>query len=119
MNKLFNSNTPLGSAFGSIFSGPAPAATAKQSKEGGSEYRPTSISAHSNTATKICMDCHNQFPVKSVTEVHPVPGLTMYRCCDCVTVASAAAVAGTDPSDEEVEEFDPGKAWAKAWLGGG
>lgn len=91
MNNLFNSNTPLGSAFGAIFSDPAPASTDKQSKGSGSAYRPTSISAHSNTATKICLDCHNQFPVKAVTEVHPVPGLTMYRCGGCATTAQAAA----------------------------
>jgi hypothetical protein len=102
MNSLFNSNTPLGSAFGSIFSDPVPAA-AKQSKGSGSAYRPTSISAHSNTATKICMDCHNQFPVKAVTEVHPVPGLTMYRCADCATMASAAAAGHQIGACREVE----------------
>jgi hypothetical protein len=91
MDNLFNSNTALGSAFGSIFSEPAPTATAKQSKGSGSAYRPTNISAHSNTATKICMDCHNQFPVKSVTEVNPVPGLTMYRCAGCAATAAASA----------------------------
>jgi hypothetical protein len=115
MNNPFHSNTPLGSAFGSIFSDPAPAVAAKQSKGSGTQYRPTSISAHSNTATKICMDCHNQFPVKAVTEVHPVPGLTMYRCGGCATAPSASeGTAGH--SDGEVEELDPGVAWAKAWL---
>jgi hypothetical protein len=116
MNNLFCSNTPLGSAFDSIFSDSTPAATAKQSKGSGSAYRPTSISVHSNTASKICMDCHNQFPVKAVTEVHPVPGLTMYRCGGCATNVPPATVVGTDPLVEEFEELDPGKARAKAWL---
>jgi hypothetical protein len=62
------------------------------------------------------MDCHNQFPVKAVTEVHPVPGLTMYRCEGCATKVPLATAVGANPSVEEFEELDPGKAWAKAWL---
>jgi hypothetical protein len=118
MNNFFNPNTVSGSAFGSISADAPSAAPNKQSTGSHSAYRPTSISAHSTGSTKICMDCHNQFPLKAVTEIHPVPGLTMYRCCGCVTVEAAKAAVGTDPTADEFEEFDPGKAWAKAWLGG-
>jgi hypothetical protein len=94
MNNLFNPTTALGSAFNSVFTA-HPTATADQQSNGkATAYRPTSISAHSTGGTKICKDCHHQFPVKAVTEVHPVPGLTMYQCADCLAMTHAAA--GTD-----------------------
>lgn len=99
MNNVFAPSTALGSAFDSIFTEPSHATGNKQSASSKPAYRPTSISAHSNTGSKICMDCHQQFPVKELTEVHPVPGLTMYRCGGCVTAAPATAELAGSPSD--------------------
>lgn len=99
MNNLLDPSTALGASFGSIFTTAAAAPANKQSPGDRSAYRPTSISVHSTGSTKICMDCHNAFPLRAVTEIHPVPGLTMYRCADCLT--ASAAVEATAAHEAE------------------
>jgi hypothetical protein len=47
-------------------------------------YSPTSISPHAVGSTRICHACEASLPHAQMTEIHPVPGLTMYRCPACV-----------------------------------
>lgn len=46
--------------------------------------------------TKLCEHCLDRLPVEQMTEVHPVPGLTMYRCPACTALLACAP----DPAPE-------------------
>lgn len=46
-------------------------------------YKGSNISPFSTGSTRACHICTALLPEASMTRVHPVPGLTMYRCPAC------------------------------------
>jgi hypothetical protein len=49
-------------------------------------YVGSNISPFANGRQKICHTCAALLPQSQVVEVHPVPGLTMYRCQNCTAL---------------------------------
>jgi hypothetical protein len=46
-------------------------------------YVASDISPHAAGDSRVCHLCLAGLPLAQMTEIHPVPGLTLYRCPDC------------------------------------
>lgn len=86
-------------------------------------YQPTLMSVVVNSSTKICHACAAKLPHNQMTEVHPVPGLTLYRCPACVAqLAAILAYAKSRwcwddaPMLEELYERHPVETTVEAWV---
>lgn len=45
------------------------------------DYRPTGISPHTQTGSRICWECGKRAKEREMEEQNPVPGLTVWVCC--------------------------------------
>jgi len=86
-------------------------------------HQPTLMGVFVNSSSKICHACEATLPHDRMTEVHPVPGLTLYRCPACTgqlaaILAYAKARWCWDDASmlEELYERHPVETTVEAWV---
>lgn len=90
MSNLFNSNTPLGDAFQSIFGGATPVNASPTIRA-----LPV-IPQHAAACPVVCDDCTTTMQESEATTFSPMVGVTKYRCQGCAANAAFKAMSPTE-----------------------